>query len=206
MAGGQDADLQRYAARFAAKEAVLKVLGTGWSGGIAWTDVAVGREGPSGKPARVIQQHGEAAADRGEARHRRALAHVSLSHLQGHALASVIGVGPLLNLNRSSSALLLWGSRVPPRRDLITGDIRWPKRDQTPPYEIMRSTHSATAAPRRRNVLHPIPPAGSSETDNPTPAAAWLGPVVRWAHPRRWSCGYPRVGSPCCRHGGGCCC
>lgn len=39
-----------FAARFAAKEAVLKALGTGWSGGIAWTDVEIVRE-----------KHGEAA-------------------------------------------------------------------------------------------------------------------------------------------------
>ena len=34
-----------YAARFAAKEAVLKALGTGWSGGIRWTDVEVAHTG-----------------------------------------------------------------------------------------------------------------------------------------------------------------
>ena len=33
-----------FAARFAAKEAVLKALGTGWSGGIAWSDVEIVRE------------------------------------------------------------------------------------------------------------------------------------------------------------------
>jgi holo-[acyl-carrier protein] synthase len=33
-----------FASRFAAKEAVLKALGTGWSGGIAWTDVEIVRE------------------------------------------------------------------------------------------------------------------------------------------------------------------
>src|SRR3954452_12015843 len=35
--------------RFAAKEAVLKVLGTGWRGGIAWTDIEVIKE-QSGQP------------------------------------------------------------------------------------------------------------------------------------------------------------
>ena len=33
-----------FAARFAAKEAVLKALGTGWSGGVAWTDVEIVRK------------------------------------------------------------------------------------------------------------------------------------------------------------------
>ena len=40
---------QRYAARFAAKEAVMKVLGTGWSNGVNWTDIEVFTES-SGKP------------------------------------------------------------------------------------------------------------------------------------------------------------
>src|ERR1700677_3347086 len=35
--------------RFAAKEAVLKVLGTGWRGGISWTDIEICPE-PSGQP------------------------------------------------------------------------------------------------------------------------------------------------------------
>ena len=80
--------VQRYAARFAAKEAVLKVLGTGWSGGIAWTDVEVVRE-PAGRP--LVKLHGEAAA----VAERLGVTgwHISLSHLEGHALASVIGVG-----------------------------------------------------------------------------------------------------------------
>jgi holo-[acyl-carrier protein] synthase len=33
--------IAHYTARFAGKEAVLKALGTGWSGGIAWTDVNI---------------------------------------------------------------------------------------------------------------------------------------------------------------------
>ena len=40
---------EHLAGRFAAKEAVLKVLGTGWRGGIAWTDIEILPE-PSGQP------------------------------------------------------------------------------------------------------------------------------------------------------------
>jgi holo-[acyl-carrier protein] synthase len=46
-----------YAARFAAKEAAFKALGTGWSGGVKWKDVEVERL-PSGKPE--LHLHGEA--------------------------------------------------------------------------------------------------------------------------------------------------
>src|SRR6266567_4342597 len=45
--------LEHYAGRFAAKEAVLKVLGTGWRGGIAWTDIEIAKE-PSGQPHVVL--------------------------------------------------------------------------------------------------------------------------------------------------------
>lgn len=86
-AGGKQR-VQRYAARFAAKEAVLKVLGTGWSGGIAWTDVEVVRE-PSGQPR--VQLYGEAA----KVAEQRGITRwwLSLSHLKGHALASAVGEG-----------------------------------------------------------------------------------------------------------------
>jgi holo-[acyl-carrier protein] synthase len=79
---------QRYAARFAAKEAVLKVLGTGWSGGIAWTDVEVVKEA-TGQPR--VKLYGEAAS----VAEKQGIVswHISLSHLKGHALASVIGEG-----------------------------------------------------------------------------------------------------------------
>ena|SRR5690349_23891672 len=42
-----------YAARFAAKEAVLKALGSGWSGGIAWTDVEIVREEHGGATVKL---------------------------------------------------------------------------------------------------------------------------------------------------------
>ena len=66
---------ERYAARFACKEAVLKALGTGWRDGISWTDVAVVHE-PSGRP--VVELSGrcrELALARGWLRW-----FVSLSH------------------------------------------------------------------------------------------------------------------------------
>jgi holo-[acyl-carrier protein] synthase len=48
-----------YAARFAAKEAAFKALGTGWAAGVTWKDIEVERL-PSGKPE--LHLHGEALA------------------------------------------------------------------------------------------------------------------------------------------------
>src|SRR5206468_10264898 len=48
-----------YAARFAAKEAAFKALGTGWAAGVKWKDVEVERL-PSGKPE--LHLYGEALA------------------------------------------------------------------------------------------------------------------------------------------------
>ena len=39
--GGRKAAIQHYAGRWAAKEAILKAIGTGWSNGIQWTDIEV---------------------------------------------------------------------------------------------------------------------------------------------------------------------
>ena len=48
---------ERYAARFAAKEAAMKALGTGWNHGVRWRDCEVVRM-PGGRP--TIQFHGKA--------------------------------------------------------------------------------------------------------------------------------------------------
>ena len=80
-------ELEHLAGRFAAKEAILKVLGTGWSGGIAWTDAEVVRE-PSGRP--TVALHGrcaEVAAELGVTRW-----WLSISHIPTHSVASAIGV------------------------------------------------------------------------------------------------------------------
>ena len=78
---------EHLAGRFAAKEAVLKVLGTGWRGGIAWTDIEVIKNS-SGQPR--IQLTGEClriATDMGICRW-----HISMSHIETHATASAIGL------------------------------------------------------------------------------------------------------------------
>jgi len=78
---------EHLAGRFAAKEAVLKVLGTGWRGGIAWTDIEIGSHS-SGQPHVVLS--GEClriATELGIARW-----HVSISHIETHATASAIGL------------------------------------------------------------------------------------------------------------------
>src|SRR5438034_1841314 len=76
---------EHLAGRFAAKEAVLKVLGTGWRGGIAWIDIEVIKD-VSGQPQILLT--GEClriATELGIARW-----HVSISHIETHATASAI--------------------------------------------------------------------------------------------------------------------
>ncbi len=80
--------MEHYAGRFAAKEAVLKVLGTGWRGGIAWTDIEIVKE-ISGQPRVVLS--GECARIAGEMGI--SVWHVSISHVETHATASAIGEG-----------------------------------------------------------------------------------------------------------------
>jgi holo-[acyl-carrier protein] synthase len=76
---------EHLAARFAAKEAALKALGTGWRSGIAWTDIEVVRDA-SGKPTLRIHQEAARIADAQGI----TAWHVSLSHTESHAIASVI--------------------------------------------------------------------------------------------------------------------
>ncbi len=46
--------IEKLAGRFAAKEAVMKLVGTGWRGGVAWTDIEV-TNGPMGEPRLEIR-------------------------------------------------------------------------------------------------------------------------------------------------------
>jgi holo-[acyl-carrier protein] synthase len=76
---------ERYAARFAAKEAGMKALGTGWSGGLGWHDLEVTNL-PSGRP--TLRLHGKAA----EIAERMGVRNISLSltHTAQQAMAMVI--------------------------------------------------------------------------------------------------------------------
>jgi len=79
---------EHLAGRFAAKEAVLKAIGTGWRGGIAWTDIEVHLL-PSGQPEVELHRAAAAAARQLGIREWK----LSISHTEQYAMASVIGSG-----------------------------------------------------------------------------------------------------------------
>lgn len=76
---------ERYAGRFAAKEAAMKALGTGWRRGVRWVDLEVVRE-TGGRPTLAL--NGEA----GKIAQQLGVEHVALSitHTAAQALAQVI--------------------------------------------------------------------------------------------------------------------
>lgn len=76
---------ERYAARFAAKEAAMKAIGTGWRRGVRWQDFEVANL-PSGKPTLLL--HGEAAAIAAQLGARNIS--LSITHTAEQALAIVI--------------------------------------------------------------------------------------------------------------------
>ena len=81
--------VEKYAGRFAAKEAILKLLGTGWRGKIAWTDIEV-TNNAAGQPQVHLSGEVKEIADRMK------IAHVSLSitHTANFAIASAVALVP----------------------------------------------------------------------------------------------------------------
>jgi len=76
---------ERYAARFAAKEAAMKALGTGWNHGVRWVDCEVVRM-PGGRPTMAFHgKAGEFAAKLGVKN-----ASLSITHTKEQAFAQVI--------------------------------------------------------------------------------------------------------------------
>ena len=85
---GRPREAEHLAGRFAAKEAALKALGTGWSGGISWQDVSVSIL-PTGEPQLTLSGRAlEVAEERGIKR-----LHISLSHCHKYAVAMTVAEG-----------------------------------------------------------------------------------------------------------------
>jgi holo-[acyl-carrier protein] synthase len=78
-----------YAARFAAKEAVAKALGTGFTSGVTWQDIEVLRS-EGGVPS--VRLHGSAALVAETLEVRRVL--ITLTHTATAAAASAVLLGP----------------------------------------------------------------------------------------------------------------
>lgn len=76
---------QHYAARFAAKEAFMKAIGTGWRNGIMFTEIGV-LNNELGKPEIILEGKAKEIAKNLGVKH----IHISISHLKDVASAFVI--------------------------------------------------------------------------------------------------------------------
>ena len=79
---------QHYAGRWAAKEAILKALGTGWRKGISWRDIEIRNE-PGGRP--VVAMRGGARDVVEQLGITQML--ISISHCRSHATAYALAQG-----------------------------------------------------------------------------------------------------------------
>jgi len=79
--------IEKLAGRFAAKEAVLKLMGTGWRGKIAWTDVEV-INNPSGQPEITLSGQVKKLAAESGIKH----ISVSITHTANFAIASAVAL------------------------------------------------------------------------------------------------------------------
>lgn len=81
--------IERLAGRFAAKEAVLKALGTGFGAGVAFTDVVIHRTPGAAPDVQLTGGAANAATALGVTAWR-----LSITHAGGLAMASVLALGP----------------------------------------------------------------------------------------------------------------
>ena len=79
--------IEKLAGRFAAKEAVLKLMGTGWRGKIAWTDIEVVNNS-AGQPEVTLVGEVEKLADKLGIKH----ISVSITHTANFAIASAVAL------------------------------------------------------------------------------------------------------------------
>jgi holo-[acyl-carrier protein] synthase len=79
--------VEKFAGRFAAKEAILKLMGTGWRGKIAWTDIEVVNNN-SGQPEVTLSGEVKKIADKLGIEH----ISVSITHTANFAIASAVAL------------------------------------------------------------------------------------------------------------------
>ncbi len=80
-------EVEKLAGRFAAKEAILKLMGTGWRGKIAWTDIEI-INNSSGQPEVTLDGEVEKIADKLGIKH----ISVSITHTANFAIASAVAL------------------------------------------------------------------------------------------------------------------
>lgn len=78
-----------YAKRFAAKEALAKALGTGFSQGVSWHDIEI-RNSPQGQPYLQCRGKARARLDQMSPKGHETHLHLTLSDSKNHALAVVV--------------------------------------------------------------------------------------------------------------------
>jgi holo-[acyl-carrier protein] synthase len=79
--------IEKLAGRFAAKEAILKLMGTGWRGKIAWTDIEIVNN-PAGQPQVNLSGEVEKIAEKLGIKH----ISVSITHTANFAIASAVAM------------------------------------------------------------------------------------------------------------------
>ena len=82
--------IEKLAGRFAAKEAILKLMGTGWSGKIAWTDIEIVNNS-AGSPEVFLSGEVEKIAHKAGIKH----ISVSITHTANFAIASAVALAGL---------------------------------------------------------------------------------------------------------------
>ena len=86
-AGKNKNEVEKLAGRFAAKEAILKLVGTGWRGRIAWTDIEI-INNAAGQPEVTLGGEVRKIADKLDIKR----ISVSITHTANFAIASAVAL------------------------------------------------------------------------------------------------------------------
>jgi holo-[acyl-carrier protein] synthase len=90
--------VEKLAGRFAAKEAILKLMGTGWQGNIAWTDIEV-INSSTGQPKVTLHGEVKKLAEKLGIKH----ISVSITHTANFAIASAVALIKKMSLQNPKS-------------------------------------------------------------------------------------------------------